>query len=277
MSDQPPVHRLDYAPGRPPRKWLRRLVMAIVAASVIGTGLKYWPAVRDRAVVLYWQRQCMNFQPPGPDTVVLGDVRPGDVVPQPPRGYISLHTSPAYFILPGMVVTGPYTYGDAVCCAPICWGHFVEATSLYPYSNQPDAIVFLHSRRNPCGLERLVAVGRWDDPQENSTLVASIVVPGDAGHLPKLQGGGVDDQLQGIRQEFWGEGFNTRKIFAGTVDPADESRFTIEFEWLDGVRGVIDGQLLDTGHVNLTIRPGPGDYDSYNKRMQDRAATQPAN
>jgi hypothetical protein len=73
------------------------------------------------------------------------------------------------------------------------------------------------------------------------------------------------------------EGFNARKIFAGIADPADESRFTIEYEWDDGVRGVIDGQLLDTGRVSLTIRPGPGDYDSYMKRLQNRNATQPAN
>jgi hypothetical protein len=272
MSDQPPLHRLDYSPGRPPRKWLRRLVIAIIAASLIGTGVKYWPAVRDRAVVLYWQRQCMNFQPPGPDTVVFDvfyDLKPTDAVPQPPRGYV------AWFPY-GVQWPGTFHPDCPVVRAPICWGNFVKATTLYPYDNPPNAIVFLQARHSPCGLERLIAVVRWENylHPEYTTLEASIVVPGDALHLPKLQADGFDD-LQCARDQFRGD--TVRKIFAGVADPDDQSKFTIEFEWLDGVRGIVDGQLLDTGHVNLTIRPGPGDYDSYEKRRQNRNTTQPAN
>jgi hypothetical protein len=216
----------------------------------------------------------MNFQPPAEHTIVLDNLQPGEIVPHPPHGYLSLH----FGYLPGTTVPTIWT-GDqpAVVDAPICWRRLTEPISETVNLFGPDAIAFLHGRRSPHGLERLVAVGDWcfdPDRSTNRTLEASVIIPGGLVHAPTFPNYGVTDTLDGVPYVPFGS-FNPRKIFAGVPDPSDESRFTIEFDWDDGVRGVIDGQLLDTGHVQMAIRPGPGDHNSYLQRLQNRNATQP--
>jgi hypothetical protein len=56
-----------------------------------------------------------------------------------------------------------------------------------------------------------------------------------------------------------------RRVFAGQLDPADASRFWIEYEWPSGDRGFVDGRLNDDESVTLSIRPGPGDISSERK------------
>jgi hypothetical protein len=64
-----------------------------------------------------------------------------------------------------------------------------------------------------------------------------------------------------------------RRIFAGQADPNDASHFTIEYEWPSGVRGTIDGWLRDDDHVDLQIRPGPGDIASATKSWKEHPET----
>src|SRR5699024_3764914 len=47
------------------------------------------------------------------------------------------------------------------------------------------------------------------------------------------------------------EALNVLRLFAGQSDPNDPSHFTIAYE-LDGVRGVIDGSVLEDG-VKLVV------------------------
>jgi hypothetical protein len=52
------------------------------------------------------------------------------------------------------------------------------------------------------------------------------------------------------------------RVYTGHADPQDASHFTIEFQWPDGDRGILDGKLRDDDRVELTFRPGPGDVES---------------
>ena len=278
MSDHPPrpIHPLNYVPGKRSRKWLRRVVWLISAATLIGLGMKFGPALWRRQVELYWQRQCMNFQPPDAGAVVMQLLQPGDVMPPTPRGYVPLSNWSPGTIMPGPPDPNTFSVERDAVFAPPCWGIFASTVDLFDNRSPLDAIVFLHGRRSPSGLTRLVVVGSVvyiDEHDSSRRLVAMSIVPGDADQPAGLDYGpveGPDGEPHVL------SGFMVHRVFAGIADPIDGSKFTIGFEWPDDVRGIIDGQLLDAGHVRMTIRPGPGDYDSYVKRRQTRSATQPA-
>jgi hypothetical protein len=52
-----------------------------------------------------------------------------------------------------------------------------------------------------------------------------------------------------------------QRVYAGQIDPADSSHFTIEYVWPDGVHGFLDGYLR-ADRVDLAVRPGTGDVQS---------------
>jgi hypothetical protein len=163
-------------------------------------------------------------------------------------------------------------------------------TKLLPSSGKlhaqfgPPGIVFAHRLRNPSGQERLVVVwasvgesrmrallppnGDNDAPTlEADTYIPAMTtgallgkrltqVPNPAEDLP-------DGRLTWTQLP---ENFHAR-IYAGQLDPADESHFTIDFELHVGSRydepqikinGVVDGWLVAdndvAGPVHLTIR-----------------------
>ncbi len=70
--------KLEYeAPSRAVRRraFARRVRHATITALIVFLATWYGPRAADRAVRLYWQRQCMNFEP-GPRTVVYDPAHP---------------------------------------------------------------------------------------------------------------------------------------------------------------------------------------------------------
>jgi hypothetical protein len=72
--------------------------------------------------------------------------------------------------------------------------------------------------------------------------------------LPTLETACVWDESPGFKSDpqFWYRGF---RIFAGQVDSADPTRFTMSFE-ADGKEGEIEGRLLPDGQVHLRMVKG---------------------
>jgi hypothetical protein len=118
-------------------------------------------------------------------------------------------------------------------------------------------VLFLHERRSKAGVRRLVIVRRtppvarmsWDIPMAfNVTLFE----PGGLTGSPRRILSYLPDAVPSHFGDGSGGGPRLR-LFAGRLDPADESHFTIDYE-LNGDRGTIDGWLRDTQEEPWPVR-----------------------
>src|SRR2546423_1400902 len=62
----PTAPPLESAPGAPirRRKPIRRIIFLLLLLTIGLSGWRWGPAVKQHAQLLYWQRQCMNYQIP---------------------------------------------------------------------------------------------------------------------------------------------------------------------------------------------------------------------
>ena len=136
--------RLDYAPPPPAhrRRRFRVALWLLLLAGMVAAGVRWGPPLWRRATLLYLQRQCLRYAA-SPDQVVC--------------------TEP----LPYGGVTPPFTYQLP---DPPCLVDFAPRVTGDPPGRGP--VVFLHERRTPGGVRRLVVLRRtppgermsWDIP-----------------------------------------------------------------------------------------------------------------
>jgi hypothetical protein len=186
--------------------------------SILGLWI-FWKPIREQVVLRYWQHRCTNFSEP-PDRVVWeedpDELRRLKTMPNSYRIY-DFKTRTFAFRVP-----------------PPEYAH----TQFGQWGPGP---VFIHGRRGPDGVERLVVVGL--DNAFNVGVVPYAIPP--SGHL-RMNAGGIGLAL---------EPTDIRRVFAGQPDPKDESHFTIEME-VNGQRSTIDGWLRGANQVTLLPRNG---------------------
>jgi hypothetical protein len=206
--------------------------------------LRYRQVVTNRAMELYWARQCAQFTAPA-DTPLI--VQPTDMEHARRLG-LDRNYVPVTF-------TGGGNSQRMFQFLPYCWRRFGSSSAISGKS------VFLHELRTPAGKRRIVYVHTWIEnaAQLPRGLAATVVEP------PSLtKGARVLSDPRGFAMS--GQ-FVPALLSFGQPDPHDPSRFTIEWrtdENYSGAkeRGVIDGRLGDDDQVHFTVRRTPTTLDT---------------
>ena len=275
-SDRSIMLAMGHIPGEPasartetlnysssPRKSRSRTRWAVAGMIAIVAALAAWrygPHAYSWARTFYWERPCMDFDPP-PQTAVYERLPAGSAKPAIARPFLDGDSREVAAISSDLVkrfVQGPPPV--MAWRVPLCWVRFLQASGNAPSPVPPVAVLFCHWRVSPAGHKRLVVVEMSSFCDIGDLLAKELAPsiyarPGWNG-CPALRSNGQSRQFNGSFIPM------PRRVFAGQPDPADASRFTIAYEWPDGVRGTIDGRLLDDDTVDLTVRPGPGDLKS---------------
>jgi hypothetical protein len=234
---------LEYAsrPGWVRRRWRRAtLVILLLGAIIAGGWCRHsitW-AVR-RGLLLRAQRQCLDFNAQPGRVVYEEDVaRASELLKQPDYRPTKL---------------GPDGQRIGAAWWPAEIRNYPEA-SLWPNGGAgEEALLFLHERKTASGQSVLVSVKAWMDRrlrrvQFGSRAVSLATWNSDSQTVGGLHGGAFEISDYYERTPL--------RIYAGNLDPADASRFTVEYE-LNGLRGVLKGRVKDSsqppGTSNLTV------------------------
>jgi hypothetical protein len=234
---------LDYA--KPPSRWGRWICRAIALAIIISLILVAWfqrHAIANNFSHWSAQRQCLAFDRPAADVVFESDpVKARTLLASKPSDYQG-------FVLPA---------GDLALAAPSCWKEFLATSGTNETPNFSSATVFLHERlgRGRGGQRRLVRVVfrfGW------STTHGSVEISGVCS-VEVRQPSTLFKRTPSVIQKrgifSWPLGSPTR-VFAGQVDPADPSHFTIDYEAF-GQRDTIDGWLEADDSITFKPRHPP--------------------
>lgn len=229
----PPLHR---------RRIRRRAILLLVLISVGFAAWRYGPVAYRRAQLLYFQRQCLNFQQP-PDFVAFESdpdaaarlIKQGTHSPFGAIGTVQADGTIAWLRQPS---AGFY---------PKCLIDFTE------HGDGDDAVdgafVYLHERTSAAGKRYLVGVYL---EVGNEISIEHFVL------TPATTSTNVVHHLQTssfLGTETWKGAATARNVrfFAGQSDPNDPSRFSIDFE-VAGRRDTLDGRVDDDGGIMLQLR-----------------------
>jgi hypothetical protein len=214
--------QLEYAPPPPAhqRRSFRRWLVYAAVAIVVFSGWFWVPRVVRRFETLYYQRLCMKHV--APPTLVA--VEPD---PTKAKALLALGT-----YISGMSGEAAYVF-DPLAAA---------------YNANGDCI-FLHRRRTPTERhERLVLV---EIVKINNTteLNGTSIKPATLFSGARSVGVKFHAMPRGPSYPLP----DYPRLYAGQIDPADESHFTIKYEYSDR-SGTIDGWLKDDDTVVLEPR-----------------------
>jgi len=248
---QPPQHGspmpipLEY--GTPPRRDRRvRLVLAIALALVIViAGWQFGPTLWRGTKAYYIQQQALHYSP-SPDLVVFE---------QATAPMMRLRHEPGYTM---------YQMGNAmpsVRYQPPQLRNLIQSVSTvsYPDASIPNCIAFLGELLTPTTHEQRLVFVLWDGlvtkpaGPVRRTIVAYTIKP--RGLLEPLR---LTVHLGGFMNTWPTVGAMeaSERVFAGQVDPADASHFTIRYQ-LWGQEDIIDGRMNDQFQVLLAQRNRP--------------------
>jgi hypothetical protein len=259
--------QLEYAPGAPlrRRKRIRRVVTLILLLALVVPAYRYGPPAFRRIVLLYEQHRCLAYAAPA-DEIVYDEASPTT----PARA-----TQPGYAMLTVRLRTASVSAAvrqpaELVAFAPNLPPVVAAQTGIgsggriLPRSGAlpTGGVLFLHELRNKAGHRRLAVVQRT--PSEVGPfpypfgLEVALYEPATFRAPPRYAGKSPPvtyiDNLDGIIPLI---PIRPLRFYAGQVDPADASHFTIRYE-LDGRTGDVDGRLTDTGDdLILRIVSGP--------------------
>jgi len=250
MESPAPAPALGYAP--PPALHRRRRTRLIAAALLllvfaIGGAVawrRYAPWLQQRNAMLSAQRACLEYTPP-----------PGSIVFQ----------QAADVTYEGKPWSQPSLRQPNV---PPAWQNY-HARHVAPFSSIPNSSIqsqgtlFLHERRSLGGFRKLVAVELrvvWHEKGTTFQAAKRAIEPGTLRRDPRETWGGptfpdpsktnLVGQMQPLFQADYGSAV---RFFPGVPDPADPSRFTIDYQIGDR-RETIDGYLDDDDSVTLKLR-----------------------
>jgi hypothetical protein len=230
--------------------------MALLILVIAYSGWQWGALAWRQGRTLYWQRQCLSFALP-PDQVVYEE--------DPHEAATLLSTGGAYrsfaAVPPPAVDPSPST-GHL----PRCFERFV-GTGAFPWIGMNMPVLFMREMKQRNGTSRLVIVcyradsGRRTYPfYPELELRVLVMAPATLTQLPRnlpwgIAGSWLHSQSQTPR---------LARFYAGQLDPADPSHFTIRFEmW--GQTEVIDGHLLDNSTLQLKVRNQPQPPESRTK------------
>jgi hypothetical protein len=243
-------------------KRIRRLLLALVLAAMAFVGWRWGPYAWHQSLLLYWQRQCMNYAMPR-DAIAYEEepTAAAQLLKSPEYSPYPLRRSPGYKL--------PATPVQAAALVPPCWrslttlakpptGSFFFPGS--PSARAASAIIFLHERVSPVGHHRLVCVTYGPDTDTfqpafimGYDYVASVASPASWVRPispPLIYFGPFD-----VRST-WQKHPPLVRVYAGQPDPADPAHFTVRYQmW--GQEDVLDGRLQDDDHVSLMPRHLP--------------------
>lgn len=228
MNDTP--LQLDYAPGEPIRRRMRRRVLAATTIIVITLLYLYGPDLWSRVQNVYIWYRLSTYQA-DPKQIVYEDN---------PRGVTALLASGQ-----GYASHAPAKGPPSAYLAPdVAGGAFGGS----------HGTLFLHKRSASADKTTILALDlseRIDAPQENG--ISFIVLVSYSRLLTWAKGlAGTEWKAVIFLKDAAVTGTPVR-FFAGQPDAADESHFTIGYE-IGGRLGVIDGWLMNDGSVNLKVR-----------------------
>lgn len=222
--------QLDYANPVPlhRRRWVQRWLVRAAGLAVALSACRWGPSLWWSVRVHYWQHQCLTYTA-APNQVIYEDHM----------------SSPVVFWGDGHTSNRPtvHNHGSAVAARTVtCWDRLNLLTTGTTYAT--DGVVFLHSRQDGAGNERLVVVRFamrawnewyfiWTVGDSRSGRSGTIIVPLS-----------VETQSKKLR------------LFAGQPDPVDPTHFSFDYE-VGGRRGTIDGWLAETEHgrhIQLKLR-----------------------
>jgi hypothetical protein len=245
MSDQ--ALQLEYGKsgGLSRRRWVRwTIVIVTLAALVLGAHqLNLYP----RAVFLYHQRQCLNDELPAA-TVAWDETATAAATLQAGAPHVRALVDPRNGMLRA-------TYRRASCLIDMQQSLQGESTAYFP-----PAPVFLHRRDGGNG-DRLVQIAiqrvvrlqllLGSSPSYQAFLTCVVATPaGWSSNLTAVSGEWLCPELSTPAE------VGKLRLYAGQVDPADASHFTIECDTALG-RRVIDGWLQKDDTVKFQLRPLP--------------------
>lgn len=220
-QESPQLHYTPFVPWHGPKKVRQRIILLLLVALGIFTGVRWVPPVWHRIDVYWAQRQCLNYFAPQ-----------GQLIYATPAGDRFLRNETSAFRQPP-----PSCWLGLGSSLPDPWGgHFG------PLAPAP---VFLHSR-TISGRKRLVAV-QFGEQVLNANLQlvlrCRIFDPATLFHDPRL----IDEESAAVASSLWTE---SAKVFAGKSDESDSSHFVIEIT-VDGQPKTIDGWLQNDDTVKL--------------------------
>ncbi len=235
MSSPAPV-QIEYAPPLPWHRTAlaRRILCYIVAAIVLVTGYIYWPWIKQLGPRIYWERKCLNYRAPSGTISYSND--PADIAMlKSVSGYET--NLPAWS-------SGPYVVAPNDTFQRLCGGQ-----PGYQFAARP--AIFLHGRRTPSGVQRLVAVqvSAMATPDQFNRLFLFPYV-----HHTVFGRSSPSGKNSGQLEMFLAPTDRVR-LYDGQPDPTDETHFTIDYD-LNGQRGTVDGKLANDGTATLTPRTG---------------------
>lgn len=219
---------LDYAPA--PAKawhWVRRAFRFVLFGGLIVATYIWGPVFWHHAQMLYWQRQCLDFDGLAGQMVYDNGLSGGQVIPP-----------------------------------PACWAEFVDsAAQVGPaLSGLPQfgSLVFVGQLKTPSGDPRLVAIAfthqlNWWAPGQlgpDLSYQTWVLKPGSLLSPPQSisQSDAADkDVLLSVTVP------PAPQFYFGQVNPADPSHATIRLQaW--GQEDTVDVRIDDAGQLTLTQR-----------------------
>ena len=240
MATEPHVsgaRPLDYAPTRGRGRRIAKSLLPLLVLAVPLAAAWVMPYVQ-RARELSLQDKCLEFALP-PDTIVYTD-DPAE------KARLLAAAGPDAGYTDRLPLVGPT---DALVHTPPAWSKF-EPTAR-------TGIAFLHRLRSPGGKTRLVAVEVRPTPTRDKTTDQKDLIAFGAQVIEPatLAGERRHVQLRGqvrLLEARIGKA-DCFRLFAGQVDGADPSRFTIRYTH-NGTPGILDGSLGDDERVVLLPR-----------------------
>ena len=237
----------------PPHAWHRRrrprliaaaLLLLVAAGVALFAWVRYGPWLDKRSAMLSAQRACLEYSP-APDSAVFR--QDADVT------YDAKPWSQPSLRQPNV---------------PPAWQNY-HARHVAPFSSIPNSSIqsqgtlFLHERRSPGGFRKLVAVELrvvWHRQGTTFQAAKRAIEPGTLRREPRETWGGPTfpdrskTNLVGQTQDLFQANYGSAvRFLPGVPDPADPSRFTIDYEVGDR-RETIDGRLDDDDSVTLKLR-----------------------
>jgi hypothetical protein len=194
-------------------------MVACLIVTVLA-GIRWYPRAREHALMLWWQRKCMNHPRPVDRVVYTNDASRSD----------ALLRDGGYRVMDGAT--------RSTFLVPSYWSDLYAHVS--PPGLKSQGTVFLGRMTTRSGKVRLVAIDMvLEDPtRDDVLLIARVIEPGSALRRPRL--------ISTIGGKFLSFGLTDRPVTPGQIDPQDPTHLVL-FD------GRIDGWLGEDGGV--TFRP----------------------
>jgi hypothetical protein len=271
---------LSYAPAAPSRRWRRwtRRAIILLVLTAVAAGIRWGPTYLARAQVLYWQRRCLRYSPPD-DLVVYEQGGSAQARIAAGGGFVAAGMRTLAAAQPG---TRPASLPPSAAYAPDCWRQYVRACTapgvaawIAPASGRRVAfgmrgastpaaltgVLFLHERTSPSGARRLVVVLSDFMTDTRPKFIVGYDVDAFAHGQATWSQPPTEDVCCwdiDVIDSVYPTPPHVR-VFAGQVDAADSTHFTIRYE-IDGVAKVVDGYLQDgpvAGSTAVVLTPRP--------------------